>query len=104
MVSDPAAADREPETVNALRDAAESFNGRIRVDSNVPYAEVKAAYPTLSAVSPAVYGQSGVFVREGSDYLGFLMPVAPNAVQDTTRVAHLELAQGARPALAWDGC
>ncbi len=44
MVSDPAAADREPETVQALRDAAEGFNGRIRVDSNVPYAEVKAAW------------------------------------------------------------
>jgi len=44
MVSDPAAADREPETVEALRAAAEPFNGRIRVDSNVPYAEVKAAW------------------------------------------------------------
>src|SRR3984885_1237840 len=44
MVSDPAAADREPETVNALRHAAKPFVGRIRVDSNVPYAEVKAAW------------------------------------------------------------
>jgi glycosyltransferase involved in cell wall biosynthesis len=44
MVSDPAAADLEPETVNALRAAAEPFNGRIRVDGNVPYAEVKAAW------------------------------------------------------------
>ena len=44
MVSDPAAADLEPETVNALRAAAEPFNGRIRVNSNVPYAEVKAAW------------------------------------------------------------
>jgi glycosyltransferase involved in cell wall biosynthesis len=44
MVSDPAAADREPETVDALRAAAEPFHGRIRVDSNVPYAEVKAAW------------------------------------------------------------
>jgi glycosyltransferase involved in cell wall biosynthesis len=44
MVSDPAAADLEPETVNALRAAAEPFGGRIRVDANVPYAEVKAAW------------------------------------------------------------
>jgi glycosyltransferase involved in cell wall biosynthesis len=44
MVSDPVAADQEPETVQALRDAAKGFNGRIRVDSNVPYAEVKAAW------------------------------------------------------------
>lgn len=68
------------------------------------YAEVKTAYPTLSAVSRTVYGESGVFVREGSDYLGFLLPVAPNAVQDDTRVERMELAHGARPALAWDGC
>ena len=44
MVSDPAAADRDPELVDALRAAAEPFNGRIRVDANVPYAEVKAAW------------------------------------------------------------
>jgi glycosyltransferase involved in cell wall biosynthesis len=44
MVSDPAAADLEPQTVQALRDAAQAFDGRVRVDSNVPYAEVKAAW------------------------------------------------------------
>ncbi len=44
MVSDPVAADQEPEAVQAIRDAAGPFNGRIRVDSNVPYAEVKAAW------------------------------------------------------------
>ena len=44
MVSDPVAADREPETVQALRDAAKGFDGRVRVDSNVPYTEVKAAW------------------------------------------------------------
>jgi glycosyltransferase involved in cell wall biosynthesis len=44
MVSDPAVADRDPELVDALRAAAEPFNGRIKVDSNVPYTEVKAAW------------------------------------------------------------
>jgi glycosyltransferase involved in cell wall biosynthesis len=48
MVSDPVAADQDPETVQALRDAAKGFNGRIRVDSNVPYAEVKAAWERAS--------------------------------------------------------
>ena len=33
MVSDPAAADRDPELVDSLRAAAEPFNGRIRVDA-----------------------------------------------------------------------
>ncbi len=44
IVSDPVAADREPAIVQALRDAAEASNGRIKVDSNVPYAEVKEAW------------------------------------------------------------
>ena len=48
MVSDPVAADREPETVQALRDAAKAFKGRIRVDLNVPYAEVKAAWESAA--------------------------------------------------------
>ena len=42
------AADQEPETVQALRDAAQGFEGRIRVDSNVPYAEVKAAWESAA--------------------------------------------------------
>ena len=48
MLSDPVAADREPEMVEALRAAAEGSNGRIRVDANVPYAEVKAAWESAS--------------------------------------------------------
>jgi glycosyltransferase involved in cell wall biosynthesis len=48
VVSDPAAADLEPQTVDALRAAAWPFNGRIRVDSNVPYAEVKAAWESAA--------------------------------------------------------
>src|SRR6185312_11091662 len=48
MLSDPVAADREPEMVEALRAAAEGSNGRIRVDANVPYAEVKEAWESAS--------------------------------------------------------
>ena len=48
MLSDPVAADQEPEMVEALRAAAEGSNGRIRVDANVPYAEVKAAWESAS--------------------------------------------------------
>ncbi len=48
MVSDPATADRDPALMDALRAAAEPFNGRIRVDSNVPYAAVKTAWERAS--------------------------------------------------------
>ena len=36
--------DREPETVRTLRNAAEASGGRVRIDSNLPQAEVKAAW------------------------------------------------------------
>jgi len=48
MLSDPVAADREPQMVEALRAAAASSGGRIRVDTNVPYAEVKRAWEKAS--------------------------------------------------------
>jgi glycosyltransferase involved in cell wall biosynthesis len=35
---------REPETVRRLRDAAERSGGRVRIDANLPHAEVKAAW------------------------------------------------------------
>jgi glycosyltransferase involved in cell wall biosynthesis len=38
------AADREPDTVRTLRDAAEASGGRVRIDANLPYAEVKTAW------------------------------------------------------------
>jgi glycosyltransferase involved in cell wall biosynthesis len=38
------AIDREPDTVRALREAAAPFGARVRIDANLPYAEVKAAW------------------------------------------------------------
>jgi glycosyltransferase involved in cell wall biosynthesis len=38
------ATDREPDTVQSLRDASRPFEGRIKIDTNLPYAEVKAAW------------------------------------------------------------
>ena len=38
------ATDREPETVETLRDAAKPFGGRVRIETNLPYAEVKIAW------------------------------------------------------------
>jgi glycosyltransferase involved in cell wall biosynthesis len=48
ILADAAAADREPQTVQALRDAAAVFDGRVRVDLNVPYADVKAAWESAA--------------------------------------------------------
>jgi glycosyltransferase involved in cell wall biosynthesis len=38
------AADREPETVRALRQAADASGGRVGIDLNLPHAEVEAAW------------------------------------------------------------
>ena len=38
------AIDREPETVRALRNSAAPFGERVRIDANLPYAEVKNAW------------------------------------------------------------
>ena len=38
------AIDREPRVVRELREAADPFDGRIRIDTNLPYGEVKAAW------------------------------------------------------------
>jgi glycosyltransferase involved in cell wall biosynthesis len=48
ILADAAAADLEPQTVQALRDAAAVFGRRVRIDSNVPYADVKAAWESAA--------------------------------------------------------
>jgi glycosyltransferase involved in cell wall biosynthesis len=42
------ATEREPRTVQALRAAAAVFDGRVAIDSNAPYDEVKAAWQTAA--------------------------------------------------------
>ena len=48
ILSDAAAGDREPETVQALHEAARAFGGRVRIDQNLPYADVKAAWESAA--------------------------------------------------------
>jgi glycosyltransferase involved in cell wall biosynthesis len=48
ILSDAAAADHEPETFQALYEAVKPFGGRVRIDSNLPYAEVKAAWESAA--------------------------------------------------------
>jgi glycosyltransferase involved in cell wall biosynthesis len=48
ILSDAAPADREPETIQELHGAASVFGGRVRIDSNLPFAEVKAAWESAA--------------------------------------------------------
>ncbi len=59
------AIDREPQTVRALHDAARAFGGRVRVDANLPYAEVKAAWEKAAigmalTKSPEPFGRTAL--------------------------------------------
>jgi glycosyltransferase involved in cell wall biosynthesis len=62
------AVDREPETMRALRDAAAPFGARIRIDANLPYAEVKAAW-ARAAVGLALTKTSEPFGRTALEAL-----------------------------------
>jgi glycosyltransferase involved in cell wall biosynthesis len=61
ILSDAAAADREPETFEALYEAAKPFGGRVRIDRNLPYADVKAAWESAAV---------GIVLTKGSEPFG----------------------------------
>lgn len=67
--------------------------------------QVNAAYG--DAVSPAVeagYGQTGVFVNSGDDWLGFLVNEQFSKVSPSSLVTFMEVTKGAKPELMRDGC
>jgi len=50
------------------------------------------------------YGQAGVFLRDGDNWIGFGFDNEPGRLADTSRVAFIEVSQGNRPGLIRDGC
>ena len=65
ILSDAAAADREPETLQALREAVGPFGGRVRVESNLPHAEVEAAWERAAVgivltMAPEPFGRTAL--------------------------------------------
>lgn len=50
------------------------------------------------------YGQAGVFLRVGDDWVGFGFDNEPGRLTDGSRVAFIEVATGNRPGLLRDGC
>ncbi|WP_157412767.1 hypothetical protein [Aeromicrobium sp. Root236] len=68
-------------------------------------ADVKAAYPELSAVSKAGFDQAGAFLSAGDDYIGFLFGDAtPSTIKDSSKVSFIEVTHGKRPELMRSGC
>lgn len=50
------------------------------------------------------YGQAGAFLRDGDRWIGFGMDNEPGRLDDTSRIAFIEVARGNRPGLLRDGC
>jgi glycosyltransferase involved in cell wall biosynthesis len=101
------AIDREPETVRALRDAADKSGGRVRIDANLPHPEVKAAWEKAAiglalTRTPEPFGRTALEALAGgaaliASGLGGLAEVCgPCAVTiDPNDVAGLAAALGA---------
>lgn len=68
------------------------------------YASVKAVLGADSDPVDAGYGQTGLFVNQGSSWIGFLFDATPAAIQNSTKVTFIEVTRGRMPDLMRDGC
>lgn len=68
------------------------------------YADVKAAYPDAEVEESEALGGSTIYLRDGDKWLGMGFSHEPGKVRDSTRVDFMEVALGAKPAVALSGC
>ena len=69
------------------------------------YAAVDRTYgDRLEGPDRMEYGQAGVFLRDGDNWIGFGFDNQPGRLFDTSRVAFIEVTRGDRPGLLRDGC
>ena len=67
--------------------------------------EVKHAYgSSLIGPSPAGYGQSGAWAKQGNAWIGFLFNDPPGKLGNLSQVLFIEVTKGAKPELMRDGC
>jgi len=67
--------------------------------------EVRKAYPDLSPVVDAGFGQAGAFVVEDDAYIGLLFGEATKStITKSSRVTFLEVTNGSKPDLMRSGC
>jgi len=52
----------------------------------------------------AGYGQTGLFVSEGTGWIGFLFDATPATIKATDKVTFIEVTRGTKPGLIRDGC
>lgn len=68
------------------------------------YASVRSVLGPSAAPEATLHNQTGLYVNDGANWIGFLFDVAPDALTDTTPVTYIEVRGGAKPNLTPGGC
>lgn len=68
------------------------------------YKAVKGVLGEESQPMEAGYSQTGLFVNEGSSWIGFLFDGQPDTISDSEPVRFIEVTRGRLPDLMRDGC
>lgn len=68
------------------------------------YASVKAVLGEGATPEATLNNQTGLFVNEGANWLGFLFDSSPDTITDDATVKYIEIRQGAKPNLSPGGC
>ncbi len=68
------------------------------------YKAVKDVLGDESVPTEAGYSQTGLFVNQGSSWIGFLFDGQPNTISDSEPVRFIEVTRGRLPDLMRDGC
>lgn len=85
------------------------FEGGPRTSEDVGHgstlAEVTEAYPNLSPVVDAGFGQAGAFELDGDTFIGFLFGgVTASSIEQSSTVTLMEVTVGEKPDLMRSGC
>ena len=68
-------------------------------------ADVTKAYPNLSPVVDAGFGQAGAFEYDGNKFIGFLFGDATvSSIKKSSKITFLEVTVGTKPELMRSGC
>lgn len=90
-------------SMGVLRDETLATDTGIRVGSTL--GEINEAYgDQVSPADEAGFNQSGVWVNEGDDWIGFLFDESYTDVDESAKVVFIEVTTGEKPGLIRSGC
>lgn len=95
-------ADKKISSLGMSKDGLETPEG---ISIGNSYAAVDKTYgDKLEGPVRMDYGQAGVFLRDGDNWIGFGFDNKPGQLADDSRVVFIEVSRGKRPGLIRDGC